>query len=83
MLVAQDKTSKRTARTETINLEDPTKRLHVSMAEVRTHAGMAKAAPDGSTRINLCLNIDNEGGIVRDPRFQPMLDEIQKDLTRQ
>lgn len=82
MLVAQDKTSKRNSRSESVNLEDPTKRLHVSMPEVRTAWGMAKTAPDGSSRLNLHMLIDYEGGIIRNPDMVELLDNVQKELTR-
>ena len=81
-LVAQDRTSKKRSRKESVDLGDPTKRLNVSMAEVRTYSGMAKAAPDGSTRLNLHLNVDEEGAVIRNKDLQPMLDDIQKTITR-
>lgn len=80
-LIPQDKTSS-TRKVENSNLSDPTKRLHVSHAEVRSYSGVAKTAPDGSTRLNLHLNIDKEGSIIRDPELMEMLDTVQKEITR-
>lgn len=82
LLVPQDKTTKLRNGNDGINLEDPTKRLHVSTAEVRTYSGMAKAAPDGSTRLNPHLKIDHEGGIIRDESLREMLDKVQSRITR-
>lgn len=81
-LIPQEKTSKNRRTEQNINLDDATKRLHTSMAEMRTYNSMAKAAPDGSTKINLHLAVDENGVTHRNPELQPMLEKVQKMIDR-
>lgn len=82
VLVPQEVATRHPGRTSIFRLDDPTRRLHVSMAEVRTYNGMGKSAPDGSSRINPHLNIDEDGGIIRNPELKEMLDNVQARITR-
>lgn len=77
LLVPQDKTSV-TNSNSNIDLNDPSMRLDVSIAEVCTYNGMSKASPDGLTRLNLHLKINEaDNSIVRSEDLQEMLDEVQ------
>lgn len=81
-LVPQDKTTKE-RRGDNINLDNPEYRVHISDAEIRTAKAPAKSAPDGSTRVNLCVQIDESGGIVRNESFKDELDRTQEMIARQ
>ena len=59
-------------------ITDPSKRLHVSVAEVGAYSGMPKSAPDGRTRINHCVMIDHKNNVVRNPKLQALLDDVQQ-----
>lgn len=82
LLVQQEKTSKNRRTEQNINLDDTTKRLHTSMAEVRTYNSMAKAAPDGSTKLNLHLHVDDDGMTHRNIELQAMLEKVQDMISR-
>ena len=61
---------------------NPTQFLHASVAEVNAYSAINKKDPSGHNRINHCLEIDNLGNVVRNPRFIPLLDRVQKVLNR-
>lgn len=61
-------------------IQDPSKALHVSIAEVAAYSGMPKSGPTGRERINFHCMTDEKGVIVRNPKTKDMLDAIQKNL---
>jgi hypothetical protein len=81
-LVPQSSSSRQGNRKAKVVLNDPSKRLHVSVAEHAGYSFLPKSEPSGRSRLNLCSHIDEQGVLIRDPELQPMLDAIQVDITR-
>jgi len=82
ILTQQGDSSKLGNRKARTTLNDPTKRLHVSVAEVCGAFNLPKSAPDGRSRLNPHLKIDAKGVVLRDPTLTPMLDQTQEYLRR-
>lgn len=82
LLVPQTKSTKATTSTQT-SIDDPATRLHASICEVGGYASMPKSSPDGRSRLNLCLNIDPKGRVVRNPKFKDLIDSVQGKIRRQ
>lgn len=81
MLVPQD--SARTAQTyrKTL-LNDPTRVLHASIAEVGQMTNQPKNNPDGRGRLNLYVETEVDGSIRRKAKFRELIDKTQKRLSR-
>lgn len=82
VIVPQDKTNKGMKTNDKPSLDDRRRFLDVSTAEVCTHTSMTKAEPTGWTRLNMHLQIANDGSIIRHEDLRPMLDMIQAELRR-
>jgi len=63
-------------------LNDPSKRLHVSVAEVGGYSNLPKSEPSGRSRLNPCVRIDDKGVVIRNPERIEMLDSIQEMIRR-
>ena len=61
---------------------DSSKFLHSSIAEVGSYTNQPKSQPDGRTRVNPCVHIDEDGNVVRDPRYIELIDEVQRKIQR-
>lgn len=86
LLVPQNKSSKHSgggkART---SLDDPTHRLHVSVAEIGGCWALPKAEPDGRSRLNITVDVEDLGDsclILRDKAAAPALNNIQRLIAR-
>lgn len=79
MIVPQEATG---GNSDKMAVTNPTQFLHASVAEVNAYSAINKKDPSGHNRINHCLEIDNLGNVVRNPRFIPLLDRVQKVLNR-
>lgn len=64
------------------NLDDPTKRLHVSFAEVGSFINLSDSNLTGENKINPHLRLDDRCKIIRDPEKIKMLDQIQERIQR-
>lgn len=82
VIVPQDKTTKGRKSDDKPSLHDRSRFLDVSIAEVCTHTSMTKAEPTGKTRLNMHLEIGDDGSIIRHPDLKEMLDSIQRELAR-
>lgn len=76
IMVPQSKSSKQ--RKSDTRGQDPTKRLHVSNAEIGGFCNLPKSEPSAWARVNPCVRTDNRGAVQRDPRFLEMLDTYQE-----
>jgi hypothetical protein len=83
ILIPQSKSHKPSSKGDRVVVDDISKRLHVSVAEVGVYSGMPKSEPSGRERLNLCVRFDETGLIQRNERFREMLDEVQEDIRRQ
>lgn len=63
-------------------ITDPSKRLHVSLAEVGGYMNLPKSEPTGRSRINPHLHIDDRGMVLRSPELMNMLDLAQTAIER-
>lgn len=64
-------------------LDDPTKRLHVSFAEVGSFINLSSSNITGENKVNLMLQIDEYGKIIRDENMRQWLDSIQANIQRE
>lgn len=79
ILVPQDKA--RTVKTKNRSLIDDSSRLiHASIAEVGQYKNQPKNNPDGRGRLNPYLNISHDGMVERNPKFKELIDKTQKKL---
>lgn len=65
------------------SIGDPSKKFHVSVAEVGSYSGMAKSDPSGHSKLNHHTRIDHKGRIIRNDSLQEMLDDTQSKISRQ
>lgn len=79
-IVTQDNASNAGGKKAKINLKDPTKHLHVSLAEVASYNAMSKADPTGKSRINPFLKTTSDGTVLRDTAKKNLLDHVQLKL---
>lgn len=59
------------------SLNDPSKKLHFSVAEVGSYCGMPKSDPSGQERLNHCAEIDSRGVVIRNPKFDKLRELVQ------
>lgn len=83
LLVPQTSSSKARSRRDRGAISDPSKRIHASIAEVGSFAGLPKSEPTGRSRLNLTQEIGPSGAVLRDPKFIPLLDSVQAKFKRQ
>lgn len=65
------------------SIGDPSKKFHVSVAEIGSYSGMSKSDPSGHSKLNHHTKIDHKGRIIRNPDLVKMLDAAQALITRQ
>jgi hypothetical protein len=82
MLVPQSASNRQSQRKDRAVLNDPSKRLHVSVAEVGGYSNLPKSEPSGRSRINPHVRIDPKGVVLRKPEYVEMLDQIQELIKR-
>lgn len=59
------------------NTNDPSKKLHVSIAEAGGYLNLPKSNPAGNARINPFVKIDARGTIIQDPNKKEMLERTE------
>jgi hypothetical protein len=82
LLIPQSSSSRVSSRKDRAVLNDPSKRLHASIAEVGMYSAMPKSSPDGRARLNGCVQIAPNGVVMRNPKFETLLDGIQDIIRR-
>lgn len=82
MLVPQANSTRQKGKSDNATISDPTKRLHVSVAEIGGYTNLPKSEPSGQSRLNLTTRISNKGVVLQDPELKPMLDEIHEQIKR-
>jgi hypothetical protein len=82
LLVGQESSNKLNARKKRTVINDLSKRLHVSVAEVGNSHAITKSDPSGRSKLNSCLQIGADGVVIRNPKFVGLLDDIQKTIQR-
>lgn len=64
------------------SMTDPSKRLHVSFAEIGNYCNLPKSNPTGDGRINPYLSFNAKGHVLRNEQLRPLLDEVQAMIRR-
>tara|TARA_B100000700_G_scaffold208593_1_gene229316 strand:- start:68843 stop:70465 length:1623 start_codon:yes stop_codon:yes gene_type:complete len=80
-MVPQDNASGSGSK-KNLSLEDPSRHLHVSLAEVGSYSSFPKADPTGRSRINPCLKLAPDGMVLKDPDKQELLERVQRLISR-
>ena len=77
LLKPQSGSNRTSARKDRANLSDPSRRLHVSVAEIGGYSNMPKSEPSGRERINPHTRVNSKGVVERNPARLALLDEVQ------
>lgn len=65
-----------------LNPNDPSRHLHVSISEIGTYMGCPKFDPTGRSSLNLYVEVNPDGFVVRNPRFRDITTSTQKKIDR-
>ena len=65
------------------NLDDPTKHLHVSFAEVGSFINLSDSNLTGENKVNPHVQLNERGMIIRDPEKMKLLDHVQEMIQRE
>lgn len=82
LLVPQSASNRQSSRKDRAVLNDPSKRLHVSVAEVGGYSNLPKSEPSGRSRINPHVQVDPKGVVLRKEGYREMLDGVQELIKR-
>lgn len=82
IMVPQASASNKTTRSKTSKASDsdPSKRLHVSIADVGSFLYLPKTNPSGAARISPYITLDNNGTVLPSVRNKELLDSVTKKL---
>lgn len=80
VIIPQTNTSG-TSRSKT-NMVDPSKHLHVSIAEIGSYSNLPKSDPVGKSRVSPYLQIRDDGTVQRNPELLDLLNATQKRIQR-
>ena len=76
-LVPQSGSNRVGSKKDRAVIDDPTKALHISIAEVGSHSNIPKSDPSGHARLNLTQEINPDGSTKRREDRIPLYDEVQ------
>ncbi len=82
MMVPQSNSKKKKRKSDKKREKDPSKKLHVSHAEIGGYSALTKAEPSALARLNPCVIIDERGIVQRNPKHKELLDSCQ-DMIKQ
>ena len=80
-LVPQSNSSRQGNKKAKVALNDPSKKLHVSVAVHGGYTFLPKSEPSGRSRLNHHSEIDEHGVLQRIADLEPMLQEVQNDIS--
>lgn len=63
-------------------VDDPSKFLHVSVAEIGSYANLPKSDPTGRNKLNPCVETDEDGTVRRSEQYRALLDDIHEWIKR-
>lgn len=81
-VVVPQKSTHGASNKEAQKLNDPTKRLHVSLAEVGSFINLSDTNITGENKINPHIRLDEHGWIIRDEKKRALLDSVQAIIQR-
>jgi hypothetical protein len=64
------------------NINDPSKALHSSIAEVASFCNLPQSDPTGRSRLNLTIQLADDGTILRNDKYRKILDDLQVMIDR-
>lgn len=82
IMVPQNKAGKKNVK-DGGAMNDVSKHLHVSIAEIGGYANMPKADPSGHSRLNLYAQITGHGVVLQNPSLLPILGPVQAKIKRE
>lgn len=82
LLVPQGSSSRTKSKKDRMAIDDPGIRLNASLAEVCSYNGLPKSEPSGRARLNVFVNIDSTGLVLRNPKYIPLIDNVQALIRR-
>jgi hypothetical protein len=82
VLVPQSSSSKQSGRKDRVVIDDPSRFLHVSYAEIGGYSNLPKSDPIGQSRISGWCETDPDGLVLRRPKFYDMLNAYQDQIRR-
>ncbi len=77
-LVPQSGSNRVSGKKERTVIDDPTKALHVSLAEVGSFSAIPKSDPSGQSHLNLFLQLDPNGVTRRNPDRVELYEDTQR-----
>lgn len=63
-------------------VDDPSKFLHISVAEIGSFANLPKSDPTGRNKANPCVETDDDGTVRRSEEYRNLLDETHEWIKR-
>lgn len=82
LLVPQSSSSRNRSKKDRMAINDPSKRVHASIAEVNAFSATPKSDPSSRSRLSPYLHITESGLIVRNPKFTELIDRTQQLFKR-
>jgi hypothetical protein len=82
ILVPQTSSNTQSSHKDRSGVDDPSKWLHASIAEVGGYLNLPKSESDGRSRINLCQTVEGEEDVTRNPKFIELIDSVQARIRR-
>lgn len=82
LLVPQSGSNRQGSRKDRAVLNDPAKRLHISVAEIGGYLNLPKSQPDGRARLNQMTDIDERGVVQRKVKFMDLTTGVQEMIKR-
>lgn len=70
------------AKSSDISVDSPDQHLHSSIAEIGSFMACPKSDPTGRSKLNPYVQLDPDGFVIRQEKFKPLLDEVQKNIRR-
>lgn len=82
IMLTQNAASGNQSSKNKINLEDPARHLHVSIAEIGSYTNLPKSDPSGRSRINPFMVLHPNGRVGRHEQFRQLLDAVQRKMNQ-
>lgn len=82
LLVPQSSSSRNKSKRDRLALADPSKRLNASIAEIGGYSCLPKSEPTGRSRLNLHVQVNSTGLVLRNPKYIELLDNVQAMIRR-
>jgi hypothetical protein len=78
MVMQDNATGKKGSKKSKIDLTDPAKHLHVSLADVGSYNVLPNSDPTGRSRINPFVHLGPDDTVRQNPKYKALLDHVQQ-----